>query len=190
MTTRSWRAGSAARHRHVQGAAPRVLFLGLNYAGHRTRFANLQAHTTDDPRIRPSYRCVTGWKPVPQRAVWQSSCPFMPWSRRAAAGLRSQRFGEVRIRALPPGVDLDAWRECPERGVASQQRLKLLLIGGDFDRKGGQILLDVFRDRGSDRCDLDVVTCDTVPPVAGASVHRVEADRRRATSARAGGARP
>src|SRR5207245_2948837 len=38
-----------------------VLFLGLAYAGHRTRFQNLREHTTSDPRIHPTYRSVTGW---------------------------------------------------------------------------------------------------------------------------------
>ena len=42
--------------------APRVLFLGLSYAGHETRFLNLQANTRNDPRIRPTYRWVTGWR--------------------------------------------------------------------------------------------------------------------------------
>jgi glycosyltransferase involved in cell wall biosynthesis len=42
---------------------PRVLFLGALYAGNRTRFSNLRDHTSDDPRIVPEYRVVTGWIP-------------------------------------------------------------------------------------------------------------------------------
>ena len=268
MTTRSWRAGSAARHRHVQGAAPRVLFLGLNYAGHQTRFANLQAHTRDDPRIRPSYRCVTGWKPgglierlpgpgwrqgararparsgspgnaappgcdlehdgrdrdpVPVVAAWQPETATRSGSRLHLRSVRGSRARVLRTciaaRAAPHArtparaclvakrlrvhalvalgrrwapssrdspktasgcshrASISMPGACgPERGVAPQQRLKLLFVGGDFDRKGGQILLDVFRDRFSDRCDLDVVTRDAVPTVAGARVHRAEAN--------------
>ena len=41
--------------------APRVLFLGSLYAGHRTRFINMREHTAGDPRIRPEYRTVSGW---------------------------------------------------------------------------------------------------------------------------------
>jgi hypothetical protein len=40
---------------------PKVLFFGSLYAGHRTRFLNLQAHTKHDPRIAPEYRSVSGW---------------------------------------------------------------------------------------------------------------------------------
>lgn len=54
------RAGTHATTRTV--SAPRVLFLGSGYAGHRTRFENLRAHTEDDPRIRPDYRLVSGWR--------------------------------------------------------------------------------------------------------------------------------
>ena len=35
--------------------------MGALYAGHRTRFMNLRAHTADDARIRPEYRTVSGW---------------------------------------------------------------------------------------------------------------------------------
>jgi glycosyltransferase involved in cell wall biosynthesis len=38
-----------------------VLFLGLGYAGHRTRFLNLRASTEGDARLRPAYAEVTGW---------------------------------------------------------------------------------------------------------------------------------
>lgn len=40
---------------------PRVLFLGIEYAGHRTRFMNLRAHTAGDTRILPEYRNISGW---------------------------------------------------------------------------------------------------------------------------------
>jgi len=42
-------------------APPVVLFLGKEYAGHRTRFMNLRDHTVADGRIRPEYRNVSGW---------------------------------------------------------------------------------------------------------------------------------
>src|SRR5689334_16717019 len=48
---------------HVGGdSLPTVFFLGRGYAGHATRFANLQAHTEHDTRVRPSYSIVSGWK--------------------------------------------------------------------------------------------------------------------------------
>ena len=40
---------------------PRVLFLGSGYAGHRTRFENLESHTRGVQSINATYRTITGW---------------------------------------------------------------------------------------------------------------------------------
>jgi glycosyltransferase involved in cell wall biosynthesis len=251
--------------------APRVLFVGRGYAGHRTRFANLEAHTRDDPRLRPSYACVTGWTeggaverlpllpagvkgrlratlqaaplatlPRPdviwtgaaevappylwaqtgalrrplvldldwtieqqeelaplyfgrapkrglrrrlallsERAVWSRVSLFTPWSTWTADSLRRQGVGDERIRVLPPGVDLDRWRP-REEPAGTSGPLRLLFVGGDFRRKGGDVLLDVFRERLAGRCELDVVTRDALPAgwdaIPGVRLHRTEAN--------------
>lgn len=40
----------------------RALFLGTTYAGHATRFANLQHHVLEDGRLSADFRPVTGRK--------------------------------------------------------------------------------------------------------------------------------
>src|SRR5438105_4922546 len=55
-------------------AQPRVLFLGLGYAGHRTRFENLRRHSQYDPRMRASYKLVSGW----QQEGQIEKLPFLP----------------------------------------------------------------------------------------------------------------
>ena len=245
---------------------PRVLFLGSMYAGHATRFLNLEAHTRADPRIRPTYRRVTGWvdggalERVPavpaalkgraraaieaaafatlprpdviwssareavtpylwaqlgglrrslvldfdwtleqqealapiyfgrpskrgirlaiarlqERALWRSVTIFTPWSQWAADSLRRQGVAEDRIRVIPPGVDLEEWQPRREARRKNHERLRLLFVGGDFARKGGDILLDVFRAQFADRCQLDVVTREALEPPPGVRVHRAE----------------
>jgi glycosyltransferase involved in cell wall biosynthesis len=245
-------------------AAPRVLFVGRMYAGHRVRFLNLQAHTRDDVRIRPSYRHVTGWldggrierlpglpksakgraravmeasavatlprpdviwtgiteaamphlwaelgplrrplildldwtleqqeqlapvyfrRPPKQgvryslarlieRAFWSRVTLFTPWTTWAADSLRRQGVPDSRMHVLPPGVDLDVWQASRKLPDQPAEKLRLLFVGGDFERKGGQMLLDVFRSRFSDRCELDIVTPGAVEPGAGVRVHR------------------
>src|SRR5262249_37290531 len=49
---------------------------------------------------------------------------------------------------------------------------RLLFVGGHFARKGGRLLLDVFRERLRGRCELDLVTRDDVPEEPGVRVHR------------------
>jgi glycosyltransferase involved in cell wall biosynthesis len=245
---------------------PRVLFLGLAYAGHRTRFDNLRAHTSGDARIRGSYRAVTGWDPrgrieqlpllptalkgrlratleasamaamprpdviwssvaqvaapflwselgplrrpriqdldctfdqledwapiyynrpphsgwrrrsgqLMERALFRNVTLFTPWSNWAADGLVRLGIPRERIRVLPPGVDLTHWR--PMDRSSHSGPLKLLLVGGNFERKGGLLLLDLLRERFAGRCKLDVVTRDEVPAMPGVRVHRTEAN--------------
>jgi glycosyltransferase involved in cell wall biosynthesis len=249
-----------------QDDAPlRVLFLGRMYAGHRTRFLNLQAHTRHDPRVRPIYRPVTGWieggrierlpglprgakgraravleasamatLPRPdviwsavsevalphlwaeygplhrplvldldwtleqqealapiyfdrpakrglryalarlgERTFWSRVTHFTPWSSWAADSLRRQGVPPERITVLPPGVDLDLWRPRAPRPRADADALRLLFVGGDFERKGGRMLLDVVRARCAGRVELDIVTPEAVEPGPGVRVHRL-----------------
>jgi len=44
-------------------------------------------------------------------------------------------------------------------------------VGGDFVRKGGDLLLDVFRKRLRGRAELVLVTRDELPPEPGVFVH-------------------
>jgi glycosyltransferase involved in cell wall biosynthesis len=245
---------------------PHVLFLGSTFAGHRTRFLNLEAHSRDDPRLIATYRRVTGWAPggliersplLPANAkgrvrtalqcapiaalprpdiIWTSAglaaLPFLaiqrgrwrrpvirdldwtleqqeelapiyygrparrglalrrarflerlvdrnvtvftPWSNWAADSLRRRGITDERIRVLPPGVDVDQWKPQPEARGAPDGPLRLLFVGGDFARKGGPMLLDVFRQRFAGRCELDIVTPAPVAPSPGVRVHRAE----------------
>jgi glycosyltransferase involved in cell wall biosynthesis len=244
---------------------PKVLFFGSLYAGHRTRFLNLQAHTKHDPRIVPEYRSVSGWVegglvekvtflpaglrgrirataqasviaqlPRPDAiwtSVWEVSAPFIaamrgplrrplvvdldrtcdqlesmaeayfgrkaktgaalaiarllektlwdqatlftPWSNWAAEGLVRRGVDPAVIRVLPPGVDLKAWRPPVDKVTDMSRRLRLLFVGGDFERKGGDLLLEALGRGLGGLCDLDIVTHETVvSPPAGVRVHR------------------
>ena len=50
--------------------------------------------------------------------------------------------------------------------------LRLAFIGGHFERKGGKLLLDVFRNRVRGRCELTIATRDPVPEEPGVRVLR------------------
>jgi glycosyltransferase involved in cell wall biosynthesis len=74
-----------------------------------------------------------------------------------------------RIHVLPPGVDTSWWTP-PERR-ADGDLPRLLFVGGDFERKGGDLLLDVFRARLAGRAELDVVTREPLDACPGVRVH-------------------
>jgi glycosyltransferase involved in cell wall biosynthesis len=54
-------------------------------------------------------------------------------------------------------VDLETWQPVT-RPWEAVTKPKLLFVGGEFERKGGAMLLDVFRQRLGDRAELHLVT--------------------------------
>src|ERR1700737_1719052 len=83
---------------------------------------------------------------------------LVTWCRWAAASLvNDYGVDESRIRVIPPGVDVDLFqvRERPPEEVRGPVRI--LFVGGQFERKGGTDLLEAMRRLGP-RAELDVVT--------------------------------
>jgi glycosyltransferase involved in cell wall biosynthesis len=77
-----------------------------------------------------------------------------------------------RVRVIPPGVDLGVWTDPrPARQPAPGALPRILFVGGDFERKGGCLLLDWFRQEGRGRCELDIVTRAGLAPEPGVRVH-------------------
>jgi glycosyltransferase involved in cell wall biosynthesis len=65
---------------------------------------------------------------------------------------------EERITVIAPGVDLEQWPR-PTAHLPVEDRLPhLLFVGGDFARKGGDVLLRAFRAGLDELCELHVVT--------------------------------
>lgn len=70
-----------------------------------------------------------------------------------------------KITVIPPGVDLSLWpRRSSQSAHHPPRRLKLLFVGGDFKRKGGEVLLECFQRSFQERCELHLVTQEPVRP--------------------------
>jgi glycosyltransferase involved in cell wall biosynthesis len=65
-----------------------------------------------------------------------------------------------RISVIPPGIDMEKWRF--PRDAEPAGPVRLLFVGGDFRRKGGETLLAAFRNRLMHECELDIVTREPV----------------------------
>ena len=80
------------------------------------------------------------------------------WSDWVARSLaENYRIDPAKISVLPPGIDLAAWQT--RTGTKAQgERVRLLFVGGEFQRKGGDVLMKLFRESLSNRCQLDIVT--------------------------------
>lgn len=70
---------------------------------------------------------------------WRAVSIFTPWSNWARRGLEAEGIESERIRVLPPGVDLEQWM--PVRRESGERPLRVLFVGGDFRRKGGDMLV-------------------------------------------------
>jgi glycosyltransferase involved in cell wall biosynthesis len=110
-----------------------------------------------------------------ERAVFSRADAFVPISRWAADGLRRLGIADERIHTITPGVDLEAWKPAC-RDTLAERPLRVLFVGGDFQRKGGDLLLEAVRGPLAGRCELDIVTRDDVSAGASIRVHRAAAN--------------
>lgn len=124
---------------------------------------------------RPPKRGVHKWWERAWFAALQRSVTvYRAWSEWTADGLRSEGVDDGRITVIPPGVPLDTWAvpHRPSRNLGTPMRL--LFVGGDFTREGGDLLLDVMRSEFGRRFELDIVTRDAVETAYNVRVHRAE----------------
>jgi glycosyltransferase involved in cell wall biosynthesis len=102
------------------------------------------------------------------RQVFAGARGFVGWSNWAKQSF-VEDYGcrEEDVVVIPPGIDLDQF-VMPER---NNEVPRLLFVGGDFERKGGNLLLDVFRRRLRNKAELDLVTRSKVAEEPGIRIH-------------------
>lgn len=128
--------------------------------------------STDGPAMaKLSMREAYGQSPEPWLASaakremfrfgFSRAAGFVAWSDWAKQSLvRDYGCREHDVAVIPPGVDLTAFRPQPR----DHERPKVLFVGGDFARKGGEILLAAHRARLRGIAELHLVTRDAVAP--------------------------
>jgi glycosyltransferase involved in cell wall biosynthesis len=93
------------------------------------------------------------------------------WGKRSLVEDYGVPAGRVRI--LAPGAAPAYFRIGRERVPAPRgagERVRILFVGGDFQRKGGDLLLQSLDGGLGERCELHIVTRDEAVP-AGPNVH-------------------
>jgi glycosyltransferase involved in cell wall biosynthesis len=73
---------------------------------------------------------------------------------------------------IHPGTTLASFPDPATRGARKPGPVRILFVGGDFERKGGDLLLRVYREHLASTCELDLVTGSDVPSGNGVRVHR------------------
>jgi glycosyltransferase involved in cell wall biosynthesis len=117
--------------------------------------------------LGPQSRASERLKRALYRSAFANAAGFVGWTRWAAASfVEDYACPPDRVIAIPPGVDLDLFRP-----AARPSRIpRILFVGGDFRRKGGDLLVDAFRGRLRGRAELDLVTSAAAPVAEEAGV--------------------
>jgi glycosyltransferase involved in cell wall biosynthesis len=112
-------------------------------------------------------------KRLVHRAIMRRARRFTAWSEWTKASLvRDYGVAADAVTVIPPGTMLSNFPEPGARGERRPGPVRLLFVGGDFVRKGGDLLLDVFRRHLSASCELHLVTGADLASGDGVYVHR------------------
>ena len=108
------------------------------------------------------YSQVEALKNALTRRTFKRARKLITWHNWGKQSLvHDYRVEANKVAVIPPGIDLDRWgvaREAPRHAGP----VRLLFVGGDFRRKGGEILLAAFRKELMRDCELDIVTREEV----------------------------
>ncbi|MEO0493349.1 MAG: glycosyltransferase family 4 protein [Actinomycetota bacterium] len=96
------------------------------------------------------------------------------WSSWSRDGFVDAGADPERVVVNPPGVELDVWTPVSgDAPRADDERIRIVFVGGDLERKGGLDLIEWFRTQQDPRFELHLVTPADVTPVPGMFVHRL-----------------
>ena len=104
------------------------------------------------------------------RLLFCSAAKVLPWSSWTAASLvNDYGVSADRVEIVAPGVDTAVWHPPADR---PDRPPRVLFVGGDFYRKGGELLLNAFRTiRQETAVELVLVTRSTIPAEPGVEVY-------------------
>ena len=106
-------------------------------------------------------------------AVMKKAAAFTVWSDWAKRSLVKDYGAPAdKVTVLHPGTVISSFPDPLARKPRSGQPLNILFVGGDFPRKGGDLLLDTVRNHFRGRAELHLVTGADVPAGDGVFVHK------------------
>jgi glycosyltransferase involved in cell wall biosynthesis len=107
------------------------------------------------------------------RAVMQRARGITTWSQWAKDSVvRDYGVRAERVTVVHPGTTLAKFPDPRARGERRPGPMRILFVGGDFVRKGGDLLLQVFRQHLRGSSELHLVTSADVPGGDGVHVYR------------------
>lgn len=92
------------------------------------------------------------------------------WARRSL--VEDYGVDPAKTEVIRYGTDLKFWDSRGKRAAHPEGKIRLLFVGGNFERKGGKLLLECYRQHFADRCELHLVTKDRVETGPGIFLHQ------------------
>lgn len=127
------------------------------------RLADHYDHHLDSSNILRQYKHRVNTE------VFQGAARLLPWSSWVAESLiRDYGVDPRRVEVMPVGVNLERWHPASH---ARPEQVRILFVGGDFERKGGHLLLEAFRSLPSGVAELALVTHTALPRLEGVTVY-------------------
>jgi glycosyltransferase involved in cell wall biosynthesis len=119
--------------------------------------------------LKPENKVAEGAKRALFRAVFARATGFVAWSSWTKQSfVEDYGCDERHVAVIPPGIELARFAA----GDRNHELPRFLFVGADFPRKGGELLLDVFRKRFRSRAELELVTKADIEPEEGVRVYR------------------
>jgi glycosyltransferase involved in cell wall biosynthesis len=107
------------------------------------------------------------------RTMLHSATLLQTWSQWAKqSAIVDYGVPEEKIVVNPPGVNLNFWH--PDLMMQSEvvgRPIRILFVGGDFRRKGGEYLLEWYKTQDPVRYELHIVTREPVNTIPGVFVY-------------------
>ena len=110
-------------------------------------------------------------KRMAHRRVMRNAKHFTTWSRWAKDSLVTHYGADAsRVTVVHPGTSMGIFPRRDDQARTARP-LRILFVGGDFTRKGGDLLLDVYRRSLRETCELHLVTAANIPSGDGVHVY-------------------
>jgi glycosyltransferase involved in cell wall biosynthesis len=128
----------------------------------------------------PGNARVEAWKTKANRACLANAAHLVAWAEWTKSGIvDGYGIEPTKVTVIPPGVTPSLWRRREPPPPADGRAVRILFVGGDLVRKGGDVLLEAFaRLRADlaaagrpDAAELHLATPANVAPAPGVVVH-------------------
>lgn len=140
---------------------------------------SLDATPINYDELAGSYGDSVGSAPIEKAKLWahrtvmKRAASFTCWSEWAKQSLvRDYGAAASKVSVVHPGTVIASFPDPAERKPHNGKPLSILFVGGDFPRKGGDLLLDTVKQHFAGRAELHLVTGADVTPSEGVFVHR------------------